>query len=191
MQGRAELPKRKLIVLVVASVAAIASMIIAPDGAVGELLARAQGNMTAAENLKTFAPKPLPPFAFLDKSTQGKVVVVNFWALWCATCKVEKPKLDKLQADYADKGLVVLTISDSGDDLEVVRNYFADHHFTHLKPARDEDGVAFRDLHLKGLPTTLILNKKGEEIARTEGMVDWDDKAVRQFLDKMLAEPGH
>ena len=187
MQGRGTLPRRKLILLAVMSIAAIGSLLIAPEGAVSQMLA----SMAEPENLQLTSPKPLPPLAFLGEETKGKVVVVNFWALWCPSCKVEKPKLDKLQADYAKKGLVVLTVSDAGDDLEAVRQYFASHNITHLKPLQDEGSNAFRALKFRGLPSTLIVDKDGKEIARAEGMVDWDSKDVRKYLDQVLAESGN
>ena len=169
MQGRGTLPRRKLILLAVMSIAAIGSLLIAPEGAVSQMLA----SMAEPENLQLTSPKPLPPLAFLGEETKGKVVVVNFWALWCPSCKVEKPKLDKLQADYA------------------VRQYFASHNITHLKPLQDEGSNAFRALKFRGLPSTLIVDKDGKEIARAEGMVDWDSKDVRKYLDQVLAESGN
>ena len=182
MQGRGALSKGKLIFLIVASVAAISSMMIAPQGAVGEMVARMEG----LGNLALSSPKPLPPLDFLNPQTKGKVIVANFWALWCAPCKVEKPMLDKLQADYAKKGLIVLAIADGGDDIDAIRQYYASHNITHLTPAKDDGGDIFSILQLTGLPTTLIINKKGQEIGRAQGPVDWNDKDVRKILDKEL-----
>jgi thiol-disulfide isomerase/thioredoxin len=139
-------------------------------------------------NLELSSPKSLPPLDFLNAQTKGKVVIANFWALWCAPCKIEKPMLDKLQADYAKKGLVVLTIADSGAEMEMIREYYASHQLTHLKPAKDTTGEIFGLLEISALPTTLIINKKGQEISRAMGPVDWNDKDVRRVLDKALAE---
>lgn len=182
MQGRGAISRGKLISLVIISIAAISSMMIAPEGAVGKMVAQVGG----PENLVLSSPKPLPPLNFLDSQTKGKVVVANFWALWCAPCKVEKPLLDRLQADYAKKGLIVLAIADSSTDIETVRQYYAAHNITHLKPAKDQGGDIFGILRLTGLPTTLIINKNGQEIARAQGPIDWSDKEVRKILDEQL-----
>jgi len=93
-----------------------------------------------------------------------------------------------LQGDYADKGLVVLSLSDGGDNLDVVQQYFIAHSIKNLKPLKDESSAAFRALGLRGVPSTLILNRQGKEIARAEGGVDWDAPAARKLIEKALAE---
>lgn len=185
MQGRAKLSRQKLVFLVAISIAAIGSLILAPEGAVGDMLTRMFG---ATNALAATTPRPVPPMSFLTEETKGKVVVVNFWALWCGSCRVEKPKLDKLAADYAKKGLVVLTLADGGANMDEVKEYFAEHHITHLKPIKDEGSTTFISLGFRGIPSTVILNKKGEEVTRAEGFVDWDDKEVRRTLDEILAQ---
>lgn len=187
MQHRVKISRKKLLVLVVFSIAAIISMAVAPEGAVSYMMARAAGDIKGAEALKTSSPKELPALPFLGAETKGKVVVVNFWAMWCASCKLEKPKLDRLQADYADKGLIVLSISDGADDLDIVEQYYIAHNIKNLKPLKDENGASFRTLSLRGVPSTLILNKQGKEIARAEGFVDWDAPATRKFIEKTLS----
>lgn len=186
MQHRGNISRNKLLILVVMSIGAIVSLAVAPEGAVSYMMARAAGDMKGAEALKTSSPKELPTLPFLTEQTKGKVVVVNFWAMWCASCKVEKPKLDKLQADYADKGLVVLSIADGSDDLEIIEQYYIAHNIKNLKPLKDENSVSFRALELRGVPSTLILNKQGKEIARAEGFVDWDAPAARKFVEETI-----
>jgi hypothetical protein len=53
---------------------------------------------------------------------------------------------------------------------------------------KDENGASFRALSLRGVPSTLILNKQGKEIARAEGFVDWDAPAARKFIEETLSE---
>jgi thiol-disulfide isomerase/thioredoxin len=186
MQHRGKISRNKLLILVVLSIGAILSMAVAPEGAVSYMMARAAGNMKGVEALKTSSPQELPALPFLTEETKGKVVVVNFWAMWCASCKLEKPTLDRLQADYANKGLVVLSVSDAGDDLDIVGQYYIAHNIKHLKPLKDENGASFRALGLRGVPSTLILNTQGKEIARAEGAVNWDAPAARRFIEKSL-----
>ena len=57
-----------------------------------------------------------------------------------------------------------------------------------INPLKDENGASFRALSLRGVPSTLILNKQGKEIARAEGVVDWDAPAARKFIEETLSE---
>ena len=195
-KGCGKLSCGKFLFLVIICVAAISAIVTAPKGAVSMMVAKAMGDMAGAEALKISEPKPLPAMVFIDEngkkqsieSYKGKVVALNFWALWCASCKVEKPKLDQLQADLAEKGLVVLTVSDGFNNQGAVKQYFANHNITHLKPMTDEGSAAFRALQLQGVPSTLIINKKGQEIARAQGYVDWSVPYARQVIEKALGE---
>lgn len=192
MQGTAILSKPKRIVLILVGILAIGSMIAAPDGSVGEMFARMSGNIEGAKNLKVSRPKPFPELSFQDEqgvkqlisAYHGKVVIVNFWALWCAPCKIEKPKLDTLQADYPN--IKIISLSHAGDDTVAIRQYFTQYRIRNLSVAKDPEGTAFRALQLRGLPSTIILNKDGEEVARGEGAVDWDAPTVRQFIESLL-----
>lgn len=89
----------------------------------GELVADAGGN--APQYISPLKGKPAPAFTLEDLSGKkisladykGKAVLINFWATWCAPCKIETPWLVELRNQYAGQGFEVLGISTEGDDL--------------------------------------------------------------------------
>jgi thiol-disulfide isomerase/thioredoxin len=120
---------------------------------------------------------------------QGKVVVLNLWATWCAPCVAEMPTLAKLQASYAGKPVEVVAVSvDSASALEKARLFIGKHpplKFYHdpgmklpfaLKPAA------------AGMPTTIIYGADGVERGRISGDADWSGPDARALIDHVLAE---
>jgi thiol-disulfide isomerase/thioredoxin len=118
-------------------------------------------------------------------SLRGQVVVLNFWASWCAPCRKELPALDALQASIAGQGGRVLAISIDNDLQNVAR--FRKAHALKLPIVLDgPDGLA-RALDLKYIPYTVVLNREGSVVAISNGT---DDHAVAQVGDitrKLLA----
>lgn len=124
------------------------------------------------------------------KDFRGQVVMVNFWATWCAPCVAEMPALDRLQADLGPDGLEVLTLSqDRGGPFQVDR-FFTDNALTHMVPYFDDKGATGRTLGVRALPTTLIFDRQGRQAVRHLGVADWDAGHVREILEGMLAEAG-
>ena len=133
----------------------------------------------------------MPPMVFEDgNGTQhalsdyrGRFVVLNVWATWCPPCVREMPSLEKLQKNFDPRRLIVLPLSeDRGDG--VVGVFYRNHGLTHLPIALDTAGRAPSALHFHGLPTTLIIDPQGQEIARIDGEIDWDSPEVLNFLRK-------
>ena len=143
-----------------------------------------------AEALHPIAPpRPVPPLVFEDDKNQqhaladfrGQFVLVNIWATWCAPCVKEMPALDALQIKMAPSHLSVLTLSEDRDPA-AVSAFYARNHLKHLPLAIDAGGTAPSSLHLRGLPTTILINPQGQEIARIEGNVDWASPEAMAFL---------
>ncbi len=137
-------------------------------------------------------PKPISPIIFEDfsgneislKDYQGKLVIINFWATWCAPCKKEMPSLDQLYQDSSFKNLEVLAVNMEQPNVKKTKKFFADLNIKKLSIFFDSNLNFVKEFKLRGVPTTVLLNKKGEEFARIIGEVDFQNKKFVKWLSK-------
>jgi thiol-disulfide isomerase/thioredoxin len=123
-------------------------------------------------------PQPVPPAELLTlddqprslNEWQGKWVVVNFWATWCAPCRQEMPTLDRLAAT----GVPVVTVATGRNPPAAIERFFSETGITALPALRDPKGELGRAMGILGLPVTVILNPEGQEVARLIGDAHWD-----------------
>ena len=120
---------------------------------------------------------------------RGQVLVVNFWATWCAPCKREMPTLNALSAAYAVQPVKVLTVSvDRDKDREKARAFMAAYGAPTLL-FDDNYKMAFgMTPPAAGMPTTVIFDRKGVERARISGDADWNSKDARALVEALLKE---
>ena len=121
---------------------------------------------------------------------KGEVVVVNFWATWCAPCRREMPLFDALQARYTDAPVRVLALALDRGSADKPRKFLADLKVEHLTQAHDPSYASARAVGLIGLPTTLVLDANGREIGRLAGEAEWNSPAVHALLDAELEKIG-
>lgn len=105
---------------------------------------------------------------------RGRALVVNFWATWCPPCVAEMPSLDRLQAAVAEEGIEVLALSSDRGGRVQVEPFYARLGIRRLAILLDPRGAAGRALGVRGLPTTLLIDRRGLEAARLEGEAEWD-----------------
>jgi thiol-disulfide isomerase/thioredoxin len=139
-------------------------------------------------------PAPTMPFTRADDGEitlaafQGRVVLLNFWATWCAPCVHEMPSLDRLQAKLRDEGLDVVAVSVDHAGLDRVKPFFQRQGIGHLSIYLDSAGALSKAFGINGLPTTLLIDREGRIVGGMEGPADWDsDEAVamvRQYLER-------
>ncbi len=112
---------------------------------------------------------------------RGKVVFINFWATWCATCKVEMPSMQKVYDQFKDQGLEMLTISVDKDQT-LIQPFMDEYKLTFPVLLDPESDVAKKDYKTTGVPETFIVNKYGIIVHKAIGPRDWaTDDAMAAF----------
>ncbi|HYE42548.1 MAG TPA: TlpA disulfide reductase family protein [Caulobacteraceae bacterium] len=157
-----------------------------------DVLARyAKGSLARLESPAT--PTRLGELAFNDAAGRpqdmaafrGRVVVLNLWATWCAPCVVEMPTLASLQKAYpTDKVMVVPVSMDPDRMLENARNFIDVN--DPLPLFHDPKFVLPTTLGVKGMPATVVYDRRGREVGRVMGEANWDSPEARALIDYAL-----
>ena len=113
---------------------------------------------------------------------KGKLVVINFWATWCAPCREEMPSLDILQSNKNFQNLIVLPINVGKENKEKAKKFFNDLQIQNLKLYYDDSVKLANTFSLIGLPTTIFIDKDGDEFARIIGSIDFGDQNFIKWL---------
>ena len=111
---------------------------------------------------------------------QGKPLLVNLWATWCAPCIAEMPTLDALAA-REDK-LQVLVVSQDLDGQDKVDAFFAERKFSTLQPYIDPQMGLMTALGVDTLPTTILYDAEGREVWRMTGIEDWQGARAAELI---------
>ncbi len=124
---------------------------------------------------------------------QGKYVLLNFWATWCAPCRHEMPALDALQAEFGGDDFEVVTIATGRNTLTGIKKFFAEPDddlppIENLPILLDPKSDLATDMAVLGLPITVILNPEGEEIARMRGDAEWYSDSARAIVGTLLEQ---
>ena len=158
------------------------------------------GNFTQSEQSPTALPElhwhpspiEVPPVTFKDEDSQdislshflGTPVLLNLWATWCAPCIAEMPALDQLQASLPEASLTIITLSLDRGGLAEIEPFWEKTKLMSLKMYFDTTMSAGQTLSARGLPTTLLINREGREVARIEGPAEWaSPEAIRYFRE--------
>ena len=112
----------------------------------------------------------------------GNLILLNFWATWCAPCKEEMPSLDNLQSNKNLNNLKIFPINIGKDNLKKALEFFEDLEITNLNIYFDNPSTLARTLSLRGVPTSILINKDGYEFARIMGSIDFNDKNFIKWL---------
>ena len=114
---------------------------------------------------------------------KGNLVILNFWATWCAPCKDEMPSLDLLTENPNLDNLKVFPINIGKDTNQKSLDFFKDLEIKNLEIYFDSPNTLAKKFKLRGLPTTIVFNKDGLEFARIIGSIDFTDKKFIEWLN--------
>jgi len=136
--------------------------------------------LTSAMQL-VLPPVPAPDISFVDAAGKqhrlsefrGHGMVINLWATWCPPCVEEMPSLAALSKALAPHDIAVLPLSSDHGGAKAVEAFFARRDITGLPVLLDPEGAATRAFKAPGLPTSVVIDKQGREVARVEGGADW------------------
>ena len=140
--------------------------------------------------------QPVADIAFQDgtggslklSQWKGRVVLVNLWATWCAPCRKEMPTLAKLQTELGSKDFEVVAISVDRKGAAVSSVFLQETGADSLKLYVEPTAVILGDLQALGLPATILIDRKGNEIGRLLGPADWASPEAKALIMAALAE---
>ena len=135
-------------------------------------------------------PKPIAAISFEDgqgrsrslADFKGKVVALNIWATWCGPCRAEMPALDGLQAALGGRDFEVVPVSIDRGGIDLVKKFYAETNIRSLAMYVDTSGQVMRTLGAIGVPTTLVIDRAGNEVGRITGPAAWDCPGDRRIL---------
>lgn len=147
--------------------------------------------------LKLVVPAKAPPdITFLDAAGKqhhlaefrGHGMLINLWATWCPPCVEEMPSLAVLAKALAPANMAVLPLSADNGGAKVVEAFFARRKITGLPVLLDPDGTAARAFDVPGLPTSIVIDKKGMQIARAVGAVNWAASEAASIVQRLAED---
>ena len=113
---------------------------------------------------------------------KGKLVILNFWATWCAPCREEMPSLDHLQSNSNLNNLKIFPINIGEEDASKSESFFKELDINNLEVYFDAPITLAKKFSLRGVPTTILFNKEGKEFARIIGSIDFKDEKFINWL---------
>ena len=119
---------------------------------------------------------------------RGKVLFINFWATWCATCKVEMPSMEKLYQRFREYDFEMLTIS-VDKDLSLISPFIKEYDLSFPVLLDPDSKVAKRDYKTTGVPETFVVDKNGIIVHKAIGPRDWaNDETMEAFAQLIQRE---
>ncbi len=140
---------------------------------------------------KDISPKVLKKFVIYDKYNEkisinktflkNKSYLINFWATWCIPCKKELPDLTKIYKSLDRKKIEFYIISIDKKNIDEQMDYLKENSIKDLTPLFDPKMKIFRYLQLRGIPTTILINKNGYVVKKHEGILKNDFKTILEI----------
>ncbi len=130
--------------------------------------------------------------AFLDSDEniiklsdyKGNLVLLNFWATWCAPCREEMPSLDALKINSNLDNIRIFPINVGKDNIKKSKEFFYELGIKNLEIYFDNPKTLAKDFSLRGIPTTIFFDKENKEFARVIGSIDFNDKEFLNWIKR-------
>lgn len=163
---------------------------------------RAGGKKSAEGDFAGFVfkspPQPMPQLTFKNaagtetslSAFNGKWVLLNLWATWCAPCKAEMPALDRLQQKLGSSTFEVVALSLDRDGRDKAKKFLEEIKIEALNFYIDETGRGGMTLEAPGMPTTFLINPDGLEEGRFVGPAEWDSPAAVELIENAMKKAG-
>ena len=137
-------------------------------------------------------PKNHDNIIILDKKNEKinineyehKTLILNFWATWCEPCKKEMPSLDNLQVNSELNEIKIFAINIGNENLEKIEKFFNNYGIKNLEIYFDPPKTLAKTFSLRGIPTTILINRNGKEFARVIGSIDFEDQNFIDWIKK-------
>ncbi len=142
------------------------------------------------------APQAISALPFLTETGgtatlqdyKGKVVLLNFWATWCAPCRKEMPMLSELQTTLGGDDFEVVTLATGRNSADGIAKFFNEIGVSNLPQFMDERQAIAREMGILGLPVTVLIDRDGNEIGRLMGDADWSSDSAVSILKAMIGD---
>jgi thiol-disulfide isomerase/thioredoxin len=139
-------------------------------------------------------PRAAPQVSFTDLSGQpvslsdfaGKIVLVNLWATWCPPCRREMPSLEKLQTTVGDK-IAILAVSEDISGKKAVAPFIEKLGLKTVNIYLDPKNRVGQGFKVDGLPTSILIDRKGQIVGRVEGEADWTSPKLLAVIQPLVA----
>ncbi len=179
------------VIFVIASII----LIIISNTSINEKQLTSNVELTAELKAFEFEAKPISnDFTFYNKDGKelrlsdykGNVILLNLWATWCAPCVAEMPSLDKLKELMANEKVQVIAVSVGKDNVDKIKLFYKKHEITNLEIFHDKDKTIYNTIRFHGLPTSILIDKEGNEIGRLNGDANWSSDEAVSFINSYL-----
>ena len=114
----------------------------------------------------------------------GKIKVINFWATWCQPCKKEMPSLDNFS--NLSKDILIYPVNLEKPNKDKTRKFYQDLNLKNLKIYFDPEFELTKQFKLRGVPTTILLNKEGNEFARIIGDINFENEKFIEWINNFM-----
>ena len=137
------------------------------------------------KKVETFSIKDINDYEKIISSSEKKILLLNFWATWCAPCIKEIPELLELKKKFKND-VEIYFVSVDSNVKKTVPKFLKKNKLEDLKVLNDEKLKISSKFGVKVMPTTVIINKEFEEVAQVKGYVDWSSSKYLDLIKKFL-----